>query len=95
MGKSGNARGYHLHFELIDLRESWDLEENVDLFVNAISHGQVKKSKFNRFCKLLFSKAAKVDPLPGIPGLMAAKKVNGKWVAVPMDDSTGQVARGK
>lgn len=95
MGKSGNARGYHLHFELIDLREHWDLEEDVDVFVDAVSHGQPKKSEFNRFCKLLFSKTAKVDPLPGIPGLMAAKKVNGKWVAVPLDEAPGLTAQGK
>ncbi len=94
MGKSGNARGYHLHFELIDLRKVWDLEKGIDLFVETLCDGQMKKSEFNQFYTLLFSKSTKVDPLPGIPGLMAAKKINGKWVAVPIEE-TGLVAQGK
>lgn len=94
MGKSGNARGYHLHFELIDLRKVWDLKKGIDLFVETLCDGQMKKSEFNQFYTFLFSKSTKIDPLPGIPGLMAAKKVNGKWVAVPIED-TGLVAQNK
>ncbi len=95
MGKSGNARGYHLHFELIDLREQWDSEKDIDLFVEtSLCCEHVKKSDINQFYTLLFSKLTKIDPLPGIPGIMAAKKVDGKWVAVPLED-TGQVALGK
>ncbi len=93
MGRSGNARGYHLHFELIDLREAWDLGKDVNLFIETLCSGQIKKSEFNRFYSLLFNKSTKVDPLSGIPGLMAAKKINGKWVAVPIEE-TGLVAQG-
>ena len=57
-------------------------------------HKEIKKLEFNQFCKLLFAKTAKVDPLPGIPGLAMAKKVNGKWVAVPIEE-TSQIAQGK
>jgi murein DD-endopeptidase MepM/ murein hydrolase activator NlpD len=94
MGKSGNARGYHLHFELIDLREAWNLDQDIDLFVEALCQKEIKKLGFNQFCKLLFAKSTKVDPLPGIPGLAMAKKVNGKWVAVPIEE-TSQIAQGQ
>lgn len=87
MGKSGNARGYHLHFELIDLREAWDSAHGIDWFVQALPEGQVATSEMNQFYKLLFNKSTKVNPLPGIPGLMAAKKVNGKWTAVPLEEA--------
>jgi murein DD-endopeptidase MepM/ murein hydrolase activator NlpD len=82
MGKSGNARGYHLHFELIDLRETWDIEESIDVFIEALCCGCVKKGELNQFSKLLFNKQSRRDPLSSIPGLVMAKKVKGKWVPV-------------
>jgi murein DD-endopeptidase MepM/ murein hydrolase activator NlpD len=81
MGKSGNARGYHLHFELIDLQEIWNLEEDVDKIVEKILHGeQIPTHASRQLSKLLFSKQAKRDPLPYIPGLTHAKRKNGKWI---------------
>jgi hypothetical protein len=82
MGKSGNARGYHLHFELIDLREIWDFKESIDVFIEALCCGCVEKCELNQFSKLLFNKQSRKDPLPNIPGLVMAKKVKGKWVPV-------------
>ncbi len=82
MGKSGNARGYHLHFELIDLREHWDFSKSVDEFIEELWCNCVEKLEFNQFSKLLFSKEVKTDPLPSIPGLGLTKRINGKWVAV-------------
>ncbi len=83
MGKSGNARGYHLHFELLDLRESWSFEESIDEFVEKLCQkGKIAHSQRGQFSKLLFAKQAKKDPLPHIPGLVFAKKIRDKWVAV-------------
>lgn len=93
MGKSGNARGYHLHFELIDLREVWNLAQEIDPFIEDLTCNCVQKHDVNQFCKLLFSKKAKQDPLPHIPGLAMAKKVNGKWVAVPMEEQKNAQAQ--
>ncbi len=83
MGKSGNARGYHLHFELIDLQEIWDLEESIDEIVGKVLYEDpISKQQFRQFNKLLFSKQAKRDPLPYIPGLAYAKRKNGKLIPV-------------
>lgn len=87
MGKSGNARGYHLHFELIDLRENWNLEKSIDAFIEALCCACVKKHEMNLFSKLLFSKKSKKDPMANIPELVMAKKVNGKWVPAVQADS--------
>lgn len=82
MGKSGNARGYHLHFELIDLREDWNFEESIDQFVQKISQGKALSAcECGQFNQLLFAKSSKQDPLQSIPGLAFAKQVKGKWVA--------------
>ena len=82
MGRSGNARGYHLHFELIDLRETWDLEENIDEFVQSVAAGRPLSScTCNQVKELLFSKKTKQDPLQYISGLSVAKREGGKWVA--------------
>lgn len=84
MGKSGNARGYHLHFELIDLRESWDLDQSIDEFVTQMYQGKdVKTWECNKFSKLIFSKQVKEDPLESISGLTFAKRSHGKWAALP------------
>jgi murein DD-endopeptidase MepM/ murein hydrolase activator NlpD len=82
MGKSGNARGYHLHLELIDLREHWNLEESLEDFIKKIAQGEsLTVSECGQLNKLLFSKKCKTDPLQSISGLAFAKRVNGKWVA--------------
>ncbi|PIE34807.1 hypothetical protein CSA56_06635 [candidate division KSB3 bacterium] len=82
MGKSGNARGYHLHFELIDLRDTWDLDDSIDTFVQRIVEGQsLPRCECGQFSQLLFAKNSKQDPLPSLPDLRYAKRVNGKWVA--------------
>ncbi len=86
MGKTGNARGYHLHFELIDVRETWNLQDSADEFARKIAAGQSpSKCEGGQFSKLLFAKASKVDPLAYIPHIAQAQRVNGKWVAVPHD----------
>jgi len=82
MGKSGNARGYHLHLELIDLREHWNLEESLENFIQKIVQGEpLTASECGQLNKLLFSKKCKTDPLQIISGLAFAKRINGKWVA--------------
>jgi murein DD-endopeptidase MepM/ murein hydrolase activator NlpD len=82
MGKSGNARGYHLHFELIDLRDFWEFEEDIDKFVQHIADGKkVPSCQREEFKTLLFAKKSKQDPLQSIPGLSFAERINGKWVA--------------
>lgn len=97
MGKSGNARGYHLHFELIDLRELWTFDTSIDEFIKALCHCSVNKIQLNQLNKLLFSKASKQDPLRTIPGLAWAKWVKGQLVAVPLEESQAppQVAKKK
>lgn len=97
MGKTGNARGYHVHFELIDLREHWTLEESLDQFVEDLCQCSLTKVQLNQFSKLLFSKAGKQDPLHTIPGLARAKWIKGKLVAVPLERNQAQVqtAKGK
>lgn len=87
MGKTGNARGYHLHFELIDLREMWTLPENVDTFIAHVQAGNVQKQELNQFCVLLFNKTAKQDPLAFLPDLALAERANGTWIA-SMDERT-------
>ncbi|MBN1550805.1 M23 family metallopeptidase [bacterium] len=82
MGKSGNAQGYHLHFELIDLRENWDLQESIDDFITSLCRGECQESERGQFNQLLFARQMKKDPLENIPGLAFAKKVKGKWIAV-------------
>ncbi|MBD3306633.1 peptidoglycan DD-metalloendopeptidase family protein [candidate division KSB3 bacterium] len=82
MGKSGNARGYHLHFELLDLREVWALACPLEEFLERLCRGErLPARERNQFVQLLFTKAAKHDPLPYLDGLAFAKKQNGKWVA--------------
>ena len=82
MGRSGNARGYHLHFELIDLREEWNFDTGIDQFVQLIADGQKLSGQMcERFNQLLFAKHSKVDPLANLPGLAFAKRQNGKWTA--------------
>lgn len=89
MGKSGNARGYHLHFELIDLRKNWNLTRSIDEFVEKLyQKSQITRRESDQFGKLLFAKQAKQDPLPNIPGLALAKRVNGKWGAVESASQT-------
>ena len=95
MGRSGNARGYHLHFELIDLRESWNLKQGIDEFIENLSLCSITKAELNKFNTLLFSKKSKQDPLQSIPGLAFAKRVNGKLVAVPISQIQKQAAKGK
>ena len=97
MGKSGNARGYHLHFELIDLRENWGFQKGIDEFIADLCGRDVKKLEFNQLSKLLFNKQSKRDPLPNIPGLALAKRVNGKWVdsLVTQVKSLSQAAKAK
>ena len=90
MGKTGNARGYHLHFELIDLREHWTLEKDLDEFIENLCQCSLTKVQLNQFNKLLFSKASKQDPLRTIPGLAWAKWVNGQLVAVPLEEDQAQ-----
>ena len=64
MGRSGNARGYHLHFELIDLRESWDFEASINEFVQAVAAGRsLSAYTCEQFKQLLFAKKTKQDPL--------------------------------
>jgi murein DD-endopeptidase MepM/ murein hydrolase activator NlpD len=75
MGKTGNARGYHLHFELIDLREHWTFDTSIDEFIEALCHCSINKVQLNELNKLLFSKATKQDPLRNIPGLAWARWV--------------------
>jgi hypothetical protein len=82
MGKSGNARGYHLHFELIDLRERWRFEESIDTFVQSVAEGRpISSCTCEQVKELLFAKSSKQDPLQYIEGLSLAKRENGKWVA--------------
>ncbi len=85
MGKTGNARGYHLHFELIDLREHWTFDTSIDEFIAALCHCSINKVQLNELNKLLFSKATKQDPLRTIPGLAWARWVKGQLVAVPLE----------
>ncbi len=81
MGKSGNARGYHLHFELLDLAELWDSEQSLDEVIHALQQGTPRAERERgHIFKLIFSRRAKRDPLPYIPGLTPAKRVNGKWL---------------
>ncbi len=88
MGKTGNARGYHLHFELIDVRETWNLLDSADEFSRKIAAGQaLGKCEYGEFSKLLFAKASKVDPLAYIPHIAQAHRMNGKWVAVSHDSA--------
>ncbi len=83
MGKTGNARGYHLHFELIDLREVWNLEENIDDFAAKIAAGaSLSMCEQGQFNKLLFARASKIDPVEYIPMIASAVRVNGKWAAL-------------
>jgi hypothetical protein len=92
MGRSGNARGYHLHFELIDLRDRWDLEQGINAFVAKLSEGGcMKKLEFNKFSQLLFNKHCKTDPLPNIPGLAMAKWEHGKLVSAPIELTKAQL----
>ncbi len=93
MGKTGNARGYHLHFELIDLREYWNLDKGIDEFVQKIAEGHLLSNcECNQFNKLLFAKTSKIDPLQHVSGLAFAKRVNGKWVAAsPIVPENAQV----
>lgn len=79
MGRSGNARGYHLHFELIDLQETWASEQDLDEFIEELCANEANKLEFNQLSKLLFSKRSKKDPLPSLPELAMAKRANGKW----------------
>lgn len=82
MGKSGNARGYHLHFELIDLRESWGFEKSISEFVESVAAGHPLSScSCEQVKELLFAKKSKQDPLQYITGLSIAKREKGKWVA--------------
>ncbi len=82
MGKSGNARGYHVHFELIDLRESWSFEESIDEFVQSIVAGRPLSScTCEQVKELLFAKQSKQDPLQYLSGLSVAKREKGKWTA--------------
>ena len=81
MGKSGNARGYHLHFELIDLREAWNLRDDIDKFVQKIALGKLAKCENGAFSKLLFSRKYKKDPLQSLPGLAYAVWSRGVPVA--------------
>jgi len=97
MGKTGNARGYHLHFELIDVRERWNLQDPIDEFAQKIAAGQtLSKCEYGQLSKLLFAKATKIDPLAYIPNIAQAQRVNGKWVAIPQDGrGTTSVAKVK
>ena len=82
MGKSGNARGYHLHFELIDLRENWKFEESIGEFVQSVAAGRPLSScTCEQVKELLFAKTSKQDPLHYVTGLSLAKREKGKWVA--------------
>ena len=93
MGKTGNARGYHLHFELIDLRETWNLQDSLDEFARKIILGQaLPKCEYGQFSKLLFAKTSKIDPVAYIPNIARAQRVNGKWVAVPQIDAKKNAA---
>lgn len=93
MGKTGNARGYHLHFELIDLREAWNLQDSPDEFARKVILGQaLSQCEYGQFSKLLFAKASKIDPLAYIPSIARAQRVNGKWVAVPQQDGKKNAA---
>ena len=83
MGKTGNARGYHLHFELIDLREVWNLKENIDDFAAKVAAGaSLSMCEQGQFNKLLFARASKIDPVEYIPMIASAARVNGKWAAL-------------
>jgi len=96
MGKSGNARGYHLHFELIDLRESWNLDDSIDAFVRQIAEGRaLSRHECGQFNKLLFAKTSKKDPLRSLSDLRLAKRVNGKWVAAGPVSPNADLAQGK
>lgn len=85
MGKTGNARGYHLHFELIDLREKWNLEVSADEFARKAAVKALSACECGQFSKLLFAKTSKIDPIAYIPNIAQASRVDGKWVAVSQE----------
>ncbi|PID57849.1 hypothetical protein CSB45_06420 [candidate division KSB3 bacterium] len=82
MGKSGNAKGYHLHFELIDLREHWNFRHSMDTFIQRLAEGRPLGScSCEQLKTLLFAKKSKKNPLQYIEGLTLAKRQGGKWIA--------------
>jgi murein DD-endopeptidase MepM/ murein hydrolase activator NlpD len=76
VGSSGNAKGPHLHFEMIDLDKGWQGKKNLDKVVAQMCNGGKKKSKVKEaiasikdFESLFFRKDLKLNPLDYIPGI--------------------------
>jgi len=73
VGKSGNARAPHLHFEMIDLDKGWHGMADLDTLVDRICKSQKNQKALasikSNLEKLIFRKDLKLDPLDYIPNI--------------------------